>query len=276
MANESSLRQYDIPTGKLMYLTDHPTSCIFAVAVLAVVVPATVAQAASQEALTIREALSQFANDLLEFEPGTKMKYTSYGHIVLGCVIEGASGISYDRYMHQAIFEPARMPATRLDDVFAIIPHRAHGYRMTVSGELQTQSSSMSEKTSREWHQFQCQRHGKFRSCIVLAKLIPNHILDVMLTPAMTRDKKPTIYGLGFFRGGPIGAYHGLQEAGYGGDQQGFSSVMYLLPEKQFGIVILSNLEGQQSSLDFIGLSRKIYDAVSFQSIKSESNHASQ
>ena len=30
---------------------------------------------------------------------------------------------------------PAQMPATRLDDVFAIIPHRARGYRISGSGE---------------------------------------------------------------------------------------------------------------------------------------------
>jgi hypothetical protein len=41
--------------------------------------------------------------------------------------------------------------------------------------------------------------------------------------------------------------------------------MVYLLPEKQFGVVILSNLEGQNISLDFIGLSRKIYDIVSAQ-----------
>jgi hypothetical protein len=35
--------------------------------------------------------------------------------------------------------------------------------------------------------------------------------------------------------------------------------------EKEFGVVILSNLEGQQSSVDFIGLSRKICDIVSSQ-----------
>ena len=63
--------------------------------------------------------------------------------------------------------------------------------------------------------------------------------------------------------GGPISKHRGLQEAGHGGDQQGFSSVLYLLPEKQFGVVILSNLEGQQNSSTFIALSRQIYDVVS-------------
>jgi len=38
---------------------------------------------------SINEALTQnFAKDPLLFEPGTKFSYTSYGHIVLGCVME--------------------------------------------------------------------------------------------------------------------------------------------------------------------------------------------
>jgi serine beta-lactamase-like protein LACTB, mitochondrial len=83
---------------------------------------------------SIDEALRQFDKDPLEFEPGTKMQYTSYGYIVLGCVIEGASGTAYDRYMREAVFGPAQMPATRLDDVSAVIPHRAHGYSISSNG----------------------------------------------------------------------------------------------------------------------------------------------
>lgn len=215
---------------------------------------------------SIKKALTQFANDPLEFEPGTKMQYTSYGYIVLGCVIEGASGTSYDRYMYKAVFEPAQMLATRLDDVFAIIPHRARGYRVTASGELQNSVFvDVSNKPPGSGINSSARDMGNFVAALYSASLVPKAVLDQMLTPATTRDKKPTIYGLGFFRGGPIGAYRGLQEAGHGGDQQGVSSVLYLLPERQFGVVILSNLEGQQSSLDFIELSRKIFDIASSQ-----------
>lgn len=215
---------------------------------------------------SIKEALTQFAGDPLEFEPGTKMKYTSYGYIVLGCVIEGASGMSYDRYMHQAIFEPAQMPATRLDDVFAIIPHRARGYRITASGELHNSVFvDVSNKPPGSGINASARDMGNFVAALYSASFVPKAVLDQMLTPATTPDKKPTIYGLGFFLGGPLGKYRGLQEAGHGGDQQGVSSVLYLLPERQFGVVILSNLEGQQSSLDFIELSRKIFDVASSQ-----------
>jgi CubicO group peptidase (beta-lactamase class C family) len=215
---------------------------------------------------SINQALTQFAGDPLDFEPGTKMHYTSYGYIVLGCVIEDASGTTYNRYMREAVFGPAQMPATRLDDVFAIIQHRAHGYSISAKGELQNAVFvDVSNKPPGSGINSTARDMGNFVTGLYSAKLVTKSTLEQMLTPAKTRDGKATIYGLGFFLGGPIGSYRGIREAGHGGDQQGFSSILYLLPEKQFGVVILSNLEGQNISMDFIGLSRKIYDMVSAQ-----------
>src|SRR5580704_5426823 len=169
---------------------------------------------------SIEEALTQFASDPLEFEPGTKMQYTSYGYILLGRVIEGASGTIYVRYMHQVIFEPARMPATRVDDVFAIIPHRARGYRISTSGELQNAVFiDVSSKPPGSGINSSARDMGNFVTALYSAKLVSKLTLNQMLVPATTRDGKSTIYGLGFFRGGPIGKYRGLQEAGHGGDQ---------------------------------------------------------
>jgi serine beta-lactamase-like protein LACTB len=215
---------------------------------------------------SIQEALTQFASDPLEFEPGTKMHYTSYGYLLVGCVMEGASGARYDRYMLQTIFEPAQMPATRLDDVFAIVPHRARGYKIAAGGELQNAVFvDVSNKPPGSGINSSARDMGNFVAALYSTKLVSTATLNQMLTSATTRDGEPTIYGFGFFRGGPLGKYRGLQEAGHGGDQQGVGSVLYLLPERQFGVVILSNLEGQQSSLDFIDLARRIYDVVSSQ-----------
>ena len=216
---------------------------------------------------SIKEALSQFANDSLDFEPGTKMQYTSYGYIVLGCVIEGASGMSYEHYMQQAIFKPAHMSETRLDDVFAIIPNRARGYQLDSNGNLENATFvDVSNKPPGSGINSNANDMGSFIEALYSGKLLPNKVFEEMLTPAITRGGKTTIYGLGFFLGGPIGNYHGLKEAGHGGEQQGVTSVLYLLPEKKFGVVLLANLEGLKGS-DLIALSRKIYDVVSAPSI---------
>jgi len=212
---------------------------------------------------SINEALSQFATDPLDFQPGTKMQYTSYGYIVLGCVIEGASGQPYDRFMHDAIFAPAHMNSTRLDDVFAIIPHRARGYRLTTAGELQNAIFvDASNKPPGSGINSSANDMANFISALYSGKSVPPEILNQMLTPAPIFDRTPTIYGFGFFRGGPLNKYRGLDEAGHGGDQQGVTSALYLLPQRQFAVVILSNLEGQNLSLDFISLSRQIFDLL--------------
>jgi serine beta-lactamase-like protein LACTB, mitochondrial len=223
---------------------------------------------------SIHEALTQFQNDPLEFEPGTKMQYSSYGYIVVGCVIEGASGTTYNERMQQAIFSPARMSVSRLDDVFAIIPHRAHGYALSADGELKNAVFvDVSNKPPGSGINSSARDMGAFVAALYSGKLVSKSTLGQMLTPAKTRDGRTTIYGVGLFRGGPLSTYHGLQEAGHGGDQQGFSSVLYLLPERQFGVVVLSNLEGENRSQDFIALSRQIYDIVSSQWIARENTN---
>ncbi len=213
---------------------------------------------------SINQALAQFANDPLDFQPGTKMQYTSYGYIVLGCVMEGASGESYEAYMKHAVFDPANMPATRLDDVFAIIPHRAHGYVFSKDGHLQNAIFvDVSNKPPGSGINSGAHDMGNFVVALYDHRLVSEATLKTMLRASKTADGTPTIYGTGFFLGGPIGSYRGISEAGHGGDQQGFSGVLYLLPEKNFGVVMLTNLEGEDVSLKLIELSRKIYDICS-------------
>lgn len=215
---------------------------------------------------SINEALTQdFAKDPLLFEPGTKFSYSSYGYIVLGCVMEGASGMSYATYMQQNIFAPAAMTSTRLDDIFAIIPHRARGYSIDKDGKLQNAILlDISNKPPGSGINSSARDLGLFMVALYGGKLVTPATWNQMITPAMTRDGKPTIYGYGWFVGGPLSAYHGLREVGHGGDVQGFAGVLYAIPEKEFAVVVLSNGENQEASTSTspVALERKIYDVV--------------
>ena len=213
---------------------------------------------------SINEALTQnFSKDPLLFEPGTKFSYTSYGYIVLGCVMEGASGMSYTTYMQQNIFGPAGMTSTRLDDVFAIIPHRARGYSIDKDGKLQNAILvDISNKPPGSGINSSTRDLGLFMVALYGGKLVTPATWNQMITPAKTHDGKPTIYGYGWFVGGPISTYHGLREVGHGGDVQGFASVLYAIPEKKFAVVVLSNGENEKASIEYIALARKIYDIV--------------
>jgi D-alanyl-D-alanine carboxypeptidase len=57
--------------------------------------------------------LALFANDPLLFEPGTKTSYSNGGPLILGLVVERASGRTYEEYVADKIFLPAGMKNTR-------------------------------------------------------------------------------------------------------------------------------------------------------------------
>ena len=77
-----------------------------------------------------------FADDPLLSEPGTQYSYTTYGFNLLGAAVEGASHMLFVDYLRQNIFEPAGMTHIGPDDVFAIVPHRARGYRLSANQQL--------------------------------------------------------------------------------------------------------------------------------------------
>lgn len=64
----------------------------------------------------------------LDFDPGTKMQYSNTGYLLLGAVVEKASGMSYSEFMRKSIFDPLGMNDTGVDDQRVLLPKRAEGY----------------------------------------------------------------------------------------------------------------------------------------------------
>ncbi|HNT32790.1 MAG TPA: serine hydrolase domain-containing protein [Candidatus Aminicenantes bacterium] len=76
----------------------------------------------------LEDYLPLFADKPLEFEPGTREKYSNAGYIVLGLIIQKASGMDYAAFMEERIFKPAGMADTGWIDKDAPLPERAVGY----------------------------------------------------------------------------------------------------------------------------------------------------
>lgn len=58
---------------------------------------------------SIADYLPLFADKPLEFEPGTRRRYSNGGYIVLGAIIQQAAGMDYYSYVQTNIFLPAKM-----------------------------------------------------------------------------------------------------------------------------------------------------------------------
>jgi CubicO group peptidase (beta-lactamase class C family) len=80
--------------------------------------------------LTLQNYLPFFADLPLEFEPGKGNRYSNGGYLVLGLIIEKASGVDYYTYVRENIFKPCGMLNTDSYARDANIPNRAQGYTL--------------------------------------------------------------------------------------------------------------------------------------------------
>lgn len=77
---------------------------------------------------SIAEVIDWFKSDSLLFEPGERWSYSNSGYVLLAYIIEKVSGLSYEAFLQENIFEPLGMSGSGQDKHFAIIENRASGH----------------------------------------------------------------------------------------------------------------------------------------------------
>ena len=71
-----------------------------------------------------------YASRSLDQVPGSAFKYSNYGFILLGLIIEKVRGLSYYDYVERNIFLPAGMRSTASLPETETVPNRARGYML--------------------------------------------------------------------------------------------------------------------------------------------------
>jgi CubicO group peptidase (beta-lactamase class C family) len=87
-------------------------------------------------ATSLRETAERIAAEPLQFEPGSKWKYSD-GITVCGAIIEAVSGKPYDEFLRERIFEPLKMTDTTFFPDTKARLRLATMYHRTKDGELE-------------------------------------------------------------------------------------------------------------------------------------------
>jgi D-alanyl-D-alanine carboxypeptidase len=69
-------------------------------------------QAQREKLRTLKDVVALFDNEEPAFTPGERMQYSNSGYVLLGRIIEVASGMSYYDYVQRNVFLPANMSRT--------------------------------------------------------------------------------------------------------------------------------------------------------------------
>ena len=213
--------------------------------------------AGKEHYFTIQDSLALFKNDPLVHQPGTKYLYTTFGYSVLGCAIEGASGLTYEAYLQQHVFSPTKMSRTRLDRIWDIVPDRAKGYMMVTQEafkELPPAAKAIAkagEIYNAPFHDTSMKIPGggllstaedlvRFGIAVQTYSLLTKESVERMWTSGRTSNGEDTGYGLGW---GVQPPQEGIRRISHAGNQIGASSSLILLPEIGVTYAVMTNLE---------------------------------
>jgi D-alanyl-D-alanine carboxypeptidase len=179
------------------------------------------------------------------FEPGAEYRYSNYGMVLLGAIIERVSGLSYFDYVRTKVFEPAGMMSTGSLPEVDTVPDRSAGSMRNGDAWAPNTDTLPWSGTSAGGGYSTAGDFFRFAEALQSGKLISKDSLTQMTTPGLNPQ-----YGFGMFLSGD-GA---TRSFGHSGGAPGQNGDLRVFPESGYVIVALSNLDPPAASrlADFI------------------------
>jgi CubicO group peptidase (beta-lactamase class C family) len=188
---------------------------------------------------TSGELLKEFFKLPQEFEPGETWAYDNTGYILLGFIIEKASGKPYFQFLDERIFKPLGMTATRSTETKPVVPNRASGYEW-VDGKFENRpvllpaiafSAGSILSTVRDMAKMDAALYGE--------RLLKKSSLEKIWTPAKTNEGTLASidYGFGWF----IGSFHNRRFVQHTGGTPGFSAAFYRFIDDKLAVIVFTN-----------------------------------
>ena len=205
------------------------------------------------------EAISVFANQKLLSPPGKVFNYSTFSFNLLGAALERAAGIPFEDYINENIRKPLHMPY--LQPEFRSkrpYPNQSAWYRVQ-------QDSLISDKgTGFDYEDVSWKLPGGgYTATVTDVALLAQSIFTSNLLSRTTTQQfftirelngKPTWYGMGLF----LSKKKGRLMASQFGHQAGARSLIYLSPETNDAVVLLSNTYGT----DLLPLGQRIMEKL--------------
>ena len=185
-------------------------------------------------AATPEKLVARFRDKPLDFPPGEKWSYSNSGYILLGYLLEKASGESYEKFVRENIFGPLGMKDSGYDSNSAIIPRRASGYGPGKDGPMNAEFIHMSIPFSAGALYSTTEDLLRWQRGLFGGKLLSAASLAKMTTPF----KDDYACGVG------VRTVNGRRVIDHGGGIEGFNTFLAYYPDDKLTVVALSNLNG--------------------------------
>lgn len=202
-----------------------------------------------------------------DFPPGEEWRYSNSGYVLLGLIIEKASGQPFDEFLHDRIFAPLGMEATILYERNKnTVQSRAYGHTR-VSGRWQIKDQSLASATRGDGRIYSSVEDLiKWDQAWRDESLLTNDEKKLALTPVKVRGKgpvdpdgHPAAYGFGWF----LNPWEGHPRAWHYGETTGFRTTIQRFYEDGLTVIILANRDDLDPSSLALRLARSFLSSKS-------------
>jgi CubicO group peptidase (beta-lactamase class C family) len=202
---------------------------------------------------TLQDYVKLYGERGLAFEPGSRWEYSNYGFLLLGLVVQKASGQDYYDYVREHIFKPAGMNSTDSLPEDQAVPGRSVGYtKMNDKREWLPNVDTLPYRgTSAGGGYSTVEDLLAFANALQNHKLLDAKYVDLLTTGKVERPGGGSKYGYGF--GDEVSA-DGVRCFGHGGGAPGMNGDLKICPQSSYVIAVLANLDPQAAghASDFI------------------------
>jgi CubicO group peptidase (beta-lactamase class C family) len=171
------------------------------------------------------------------FSAGSSYHYSNGGFVMLGLLVEKASGQNYGDFLRTRIFEKLGMTNSVLMQKEVSIPHRAYGYSPSGGDFHKTDQSSTSATRGdgcvytsvREWLLWE--------RALLNSTLVRPELQKLAFTPGTLNSGSKTSYGFGWM----LGEHEGEARQYHTGSTIGFRTGIERVPSSGLAVVVLAN-----------------------------------
>lgn len=183
---------------------------------------------------TPAEIISSVAGLPLNWTPGTQFGYSNSGYVLLGMVIERASGQPYETFLAENIFKPLGMDDSGYD-------HDGSGLAVGYSSEFTPASPiDMTQPFAAGGLYSTVLDMQRWDEALYGDNLVPRPFLDRFFAPiATTTDQSGMAYAYGVY----VGRERDLNLASHDGGINGFTAYYARYPDEHLSVVLLTNRE---------------------------------
>lgn len=189
--------------------------------------------------LSDRDVLAMLAaRDSVYFPAGARYRYSNSSYVLLGLIVERASGLSFAEFLARRIFTPLGMASTVAHvEGNDTIAHRAYGYSPRAGGFVETDQSVTSATLGDGGIYSNVDDLARWDRALSGTALVDAAALELATTPPALPGDSVTEYGFGWF----VDAYRGERRWRHTGETSGFRNAIQRFPGRHLTVVVLTN-----------------------------------